>query len=48
MIKGYAANERRLQYLKKTVQLLDIANRSNERITGDEAKDIISVINNYN
>lgn len=47
MIKGYAANERRLQYLEKTVQLLDIANRSNERITGDEAKDIISVINNY-
>lgn len=47
MIKGYAANEKRLQYLEKTVQLLDIANRSNERITGDEAKDIISVINNY-
>lgn len=47
MIKGYAVNERRLQYLEKTVQLLDIANRSNERITGDEAKDIISVINNY-
>lgn len=47
MIKGYAANEKRLQYLEKTVQLLDIANRSNERITGDEAKDITSVINNY-
>lgn len=47
MIKGYAANEKRLQYLEKTVQLLDIASRSNERITGDEAKDIISVINNY-
>lgn len=44
MIKGYAANEKRLQYLEKTVQLLDIANRSNERITSDEAKDIISVI----
>jgi len=47
MIKGYAVNERRLQYLEKTVKLLDIASRSNQRITGDEAKDIIDVINNY-
>ncbi|MDE5539427.1 MAG: virulence RhuM family protein, partial [Bacilli bacterium] len=47
MIKGYATNEKRLASLEKTVKLLDIANRSNERITGDEAKDIISVINNY-
>ena len=47
MIKCYAVNERRLAYLEKTVKLLDIASRSNETITGDEAKDIISVINNY-
>lgn len=47
MIKGYAVNQKRLEALEKTVQLLDIANRSNERITGDEAKDIIVVINEY-
>ncbi len=47
MLKGYAVNEKRLEYLEKTVKLLDIANRSNEHFTGDEAKNIISVINSY-
>ncbi len=32
LIKGYVFNEKRLEYLEKTVKLLDIANRSNERI----------------
>ena len=47
MIKGYTVNKKRLEYLEKTVQLIDIANRGSERINGDEAKDILSVINNY-
>lgn len=47
MIKGYAVNQRRLEVLEKTVQLLDIAKRSNERITGEEAKDILDVIASY-
>lgn len=47
MIKGYAVNQQRLEILEKTVQLLDIANRSNERTTGDEAKGILEVIANY-
>lgn len=47
MIKGYAVNQRRLEVLEKTVQLLDIAKRGNERITGEEAKDILDVIASY-
>lgn len=47
MIKGYAVNHQRLALLEKTVTLLDIANRSNERITADETKDILGVISDY-
>ena len=47
MIKGYAINQKRLDYLEKTIKLIDIANRGNERITGDDAKEILGVINAY-
>ena len=48
MLKGYAVNERRLEYLEKSIKLIDIANRGSERITTlEEAKDIIKIINNY-
>ncbi len=47
MIKGYAINQKRLDYLEKTVKLLDIASRGNERLTGDETKEILQVINEY-
>ena len=47
MLKGYAANEQRLKYLEKTVQLIDIAGRIEEELHGTEAQDIIKVINNY-
>lgn len=47
LLKGYAINEERLKYLKKTVKLIDIASRINESITGDEGKEIIKIINNY-
>ena len=47
LLKGYAVNERRLAYLEKTVKLIDIASRIEEDISGDEAKEIIKVINNY-
>ena len=46
MIKGYAVNQKRLEYLEKTVKLLDIANRTN-KLTGDETKEILKVINEY-
>ncbi len=46
MIKGYAVNEKRLQYLEKTIKLIDIAGRLDNKLGGDEAKEIIKVINN--
>lgn len=47
LIKGYAANQKRLDYLEKTVKLIDIANRIDERLDGDDAKEILKVIGNY-
>ncbi len=47
MIKGYAVNQKRLDYLEKTVKLLDIAARGNERYTENDAKEILNVINEY-
>ena len=47
MIKGYAINQKRLEYLEKTVMLIDIASRINTEIQGTESQEIIKVINNY-
>lgn len=47
MIKGYAVNQKRLEYLEKTVHLIDIANRTNERLENIDAKEILRVIGNY-
>lgn len=47
MLKGYAINQRRLDYLEKTVQLIDIANRIDERLEGNDAKEILKVIGEY-
>ena len=47
MIKGYAVNQKRLEYLEKTVQLIDIANRMDERLGGNDAKEILKVIGEY-
>ena len=47
LLKGYAINQKRLEYLEKTVKLIDIAGRIDSDINGDEAKGIIKVINNY-
>ena len=33
-------NQKRLDYLEKTVKLIDIANRIDERLQGDDAKEI--------
>lgn len=37
MIKGYATNQKRLEYLEKTIKLIDIANRIDERLEGNDA-----------
>ena len=47
LIKGYAVNNKRLEYLEKTIKLIDIASRIDTKISGDEAKEIIKVINDY-
>ena len=47
MLKGYAVNQRRLEYLEKTIKLIDIANRMDERLEGNDAKEILKVIGDY-
>lgn len=47
LIKGYAINNKRLEYLEKTIKLIDIAGRIDEELNGNEAKEIIKVINDY-
>lgn len=47
LIKGYAINQKRLNYLEKTIKLIDIANRMDTELKGNEAREIIKVINNY-
>lgn len=47
LLKGYAVNEKRLKYLEKTVKLIDIANRIDERLEGNDAKEILKVIGDY-
>lgn len=48
MLKGYAVNEERLKVLEKTVRLLDVATRTNNRLEGgDDAKEILNVLGNY-
>ena len=46
-LKGYAVNQRRLEYLEKTIKLIDIANRIDERLEGNDAKEILKVIGEY-
>lgn len=47
MMKGYVVNKQRLEYLEKTVKLIDIANRMDERLENSDAKEILKVIGNY-
>ncbi len=47
LLKGYVVNQKRLEYLEKTIKLIDIAGRIDEKLSGDEAQEIIKVINNY-
>ena len=47
MLKGYAINQKRLEYLEKTIKLIDIANRIDEKLEGNDAKEILKVIGGY-
>lgn len=47
LLKGYAVNQKRLEYLEKTVKLIDIAGRIDTKLNADEATEIIKVIQRY-
>lgn len=47
LIKGYSLNQKRLEALEKTVKLINLAGRIDNKLEGTEAQDIIKVINNY-
>ena len=47
LLKGYAINQKRLEYLEKTVKLIDIANRMDARLENSDAKEILRVIGEY-
>ncbi len=46
-MKGYTANQKRLEYLEQTVKLIDIANRMDERLEESDAKSVLKVIGEY-
>ena len=47
LIKGYTANQKRLEYLEKTVKLIDIASRIDNELNSGDAKEIFNVISKY-
>ena len=47
LLKGYVVNQKRLEFLEKTVKLIDIANRIDDELEGNEAKEILKVIGDY-
>ena len=47
MIKGYAVNQQRLEYLEKTIKLIDIASRLDDELQYKNAKNIFKVISDY-
>ena len=44
MLKGYAVNQKRLEYLEKTIKLIDIATRLDEELRSDESYNMLKVI----
>lgn len=47
ILKGYAVNQKRLEYLEKTVKLIDIANRMDERLGNNDAAYLLKTIGEY-
>ena len=47
MLKGYTVNQRRLEYLEKTIKLIDIATRLDEDLRSDESYNMLKVISEY-
>lgn len=47
MLKGYAINKKRLEYLEKTIKLIDIATRLDEDLRSDESYNMLKIISEY-
>ena len=47
MLKGYAINQKRLEYLEKTIKLIDIATRLDEDMRNDESYNMLKIISEY-
>ena len=47
LLKGYVVNQKRLEYLEKTIKLIDIAGRIDTELKGTKIQEIIKIINNY-
>lgn len=47
MLKGYAVNKKRLEYLEKTIKLIDIATRLDEDLRNNESYNMLKVISEY-
>ncbi len=47
LIKGYSINQKRLDYLEKTVKLIGIANRIDDELQEKDAKEILKVLASY-
>ena len=41
MLKGYVINQKRLEYLEKTIKVIDIATRIDDRLEASDAKEIL-------
>ena len=47
LLKGYAVNQKRLEYIEKPIKFIYIAGRIDTELKGTEAQEIIKVINSY-
>mgnify|MGYP000967483782 CR=1 FL=1 len=47
LLEGYAVNQKRLDYLQKQINLIDIASRIDEKVTSVEGSKILDVIIEY-
>ncbi len=47
MIQGYSINQKRLEYLERTIKIIDIANRIDNKLEAKNANEILIIIGNY-
>jgi len=47
LLEGYVVNQRRLDYLEKTIKLIDIASRIDEEVGKEQGQQMLKVIKDY-